>query len=152
MVKRNKNYHIIIMILLVVGLTSCSSAPPVYISNSPISSSQSSTQRKVGTAILSASRFYEEWNIRKIRPGEMKSILSYGQHTATVSIPYEANNFHIIYQSSDNFSYDKEDQTIHPRYNYWVKRLENRIHEEIQYHLQLSEENLSEEKQEFRDE
>ncbi len=69
----------------------------------------------------------------------MRGILSYGQHRANVSIPYDANHFRIIYNDSENFSYDHEEQTIHPNYNSWVKKLEKRIHDEIQYQLQLAE-------------
>jgi hypothetical protein len=133
-------FQFTILIILVTSLISCSSAPSVYLSNATISSQLAPTQRQVGVAILSASRFYEPWTITKIRPGEMRGILSYGQHTATVLITYDTNYYHIVHQRSHNFDYDEEDQTIHPRYNSWVKKLENRIHEEIQYHMQLFEE------------
>jgi len=129
-------YILMIMMALLSVLTACS-GPQIYNTDMPVTSQPLVTQELVGTAIMSASRFFEEWNVTKVRPGEMKGTLSYGAHVGIVSIPYDANSFRIIYKSSDNFDFDAEDQTIHPRYNAWVKKLEDRINEEIHYHIQL---------------
>jgi len=147
MVKSNYNNQLgkLILMLATTSLYSCSSGPPVYTANATISPWSSISQEQVGVAILSASRFYEQWRIEKIRPGKMKGTLSYGQHRATVSIPYDNAHFSIVYENSENFVYDDEDQTIHPRYNYWVKRLEQSIQEEIQYQRQLLQEKESRE-------
>ncbi|MEE9412396.1 MAG: hypothetical protein V3V22_05020 [Methylococcales bacterium] len=135
---KETKYFLIIMAISLIALTSCSSGPPVYNSLGPVSSDPLVTQKLVGTAIMSASRFYEEWTITKLRPGEMKGVLNYGPHLANVSIPYDTNQFRIVYKDSRNFAFDDEEQSIHPRYNDWVKKLESRINEEIQYHIQLA--------------
>ncbi|MEE9424479.1 MAG: hypothetical protein V3V18_05825 [Methylococcales bacterium] len=132
-----KHKYILMMMVLLTTLAACSSGPQIYNTDMPVTSQPLVTQELVGTAIMSASRFFEEWNITKVRPGEMKGTVSYGAHVGIVSIPYDANSFRIIYKSSDNFDFDAEDQTIHPRYNAWVKKLEDRINEEIHYHIQL---------------
>ena len=136
---KQKNHFLILIATLLTILTSCSSGPPVYNADTPVISEPLMTQKLVGTSIISASRFFEPWRVFKVRPGIMRGILSYGQHRANVSIPYDANHFRIIYNDSENFSYDHEEQTIHPNYNSWVKKLEKRIHDEIQYQLQLAE-------------
>jgi hypothetical protein len=137
--KQNK-YLLIFMIVMFITLTSCA-GPQIYNSDMQVTNDPLMTQKLVGTAIMSASRFYEEWTITKVRSGEMKGTLNYGAHTAIVSIPYNATSFQIIHQNSSNFNYEAEDQTIHGRYNAWVKTLENRINEEVNYHLQLQDEN-----------
>ncbi len=67
----------------------------------------------------------------------MEGVLRYNKHSATVIIEYDAYHFEIIYKNSENFAYDHEDQSIHPNYNSWVKKLEQKIKREIEYRLQL---------------
>ena len=140
-IKFTHNKYFLMIIMLSVFLASCSSGPQVYNVHTALSNNDSITQKRVGLAILSASRFYEQWTISKARPGLMRGTLNYGSHVATVSIPYDANSFQIVYENSHNFDYDVSDMTIHPRYNDWVRKLESRINEEIYYQLQLLEQN-----------
>jgi hypothetical protein len=133
--------YIFTLIMLSTLLFACTSNPQVYNVHTGLSPDKddAQAQKRIGLAILSASRFYEPWTISKVRSGLMRGVLGYSGHVATVSIPYDANSFQIIYTSSSNFAYDESDQTIHSRYNDWVKKLESRINEEIYYQNQLFE-------------
>ncbi len=109
--------NILTPVILATLLSACN--PHIYSAHGGLSLNKddAQAQKQIGLAIFSASRFYEQWTISKVRPGLMRGVLSYGGHVAIVSIPYTAHGFQIIYKSSSNFSYDEEDQTIHPR---WV--------------------------------
>ena len=51
----------------------------------------------------------------------------------TVAIPYNKNQFSILYLESENLDYDGK--KIHVNYNIWIKRLADQIQNEIDFRL-----------------
>lgn len=67
-----------------------------------------------------------DWTIKEIQPGLIEATQTTRGHTATVSIPYTAQKYSIIYKSSSAGLY-AEDGKIHKIYNTWVHNLDKQI-------------------------
>jgi hypothetical protein len=92
----------------------------------------SATDEDISEAIWSAGRRLG-WRVNKIRSGEMRATREIRLHSASVNIRYNHSNFSIHYIKSENL--DEEDGEIHENYNVWIKRLENKIQDEISFRL-----------------
>ena len=71
------------------------------------------------------------WVCQIVSPGEIHGRLNLRSHEANVRIPYAADKYSILYESSDNLRYDAEKNTIHRNYNNWVLNLQRQINAEV---------------------
>ena len=71
------------------------------------------------------------WVCQIVSPGEIHGRLNLRSHEANVRIPYAADKYSILYESSTNLRYDAEENTIHRNYNNWVLNLQRQINAEV---------------------
>lgn len=71
------------------------------------------------------------WAISDKKPGEMTATIRARQHSATVLIKYDKDGYTINYVDSANLNYDKSDNTIHGKYNRWVRTLDKDIRSQL---------------------
>jgi len=84
------------------------------------------SMEKMGHAIIRAcARLGWVCTIRS--PGEIHGHLSLRVHEADVRIPFTADSYSILYESSVNLRYDAEKNTIHRNYNNWILNLQRNI-------------------------
>lgn len=121
-----------VFFMIFVALMGCTSAPIYNAENIPISPRESATDEEISEAIWSAGRRLG-WRVDKVRPGEMRASLDIRSHSATVNIVYSHSNFSIHHTASENL--DEDDGEIHENYNVWIKRLENKIQDEVSFRL-----------------
>lgn len=122
----------IIFFSLFLVLSGCTTAQIYNAEHIPISPRSSATEEEISEAIWLAGR-REGWRIDKTQPGEMRGTKEIRSHFMTVKILYDRSNFSIYYVSSANLK-EKEGE-IHKNYNVWIKRLENKIQNEISFRL-----------------
>lgn len=113
-------------------LLNCRSAPIYNAEHIPISPRDTATIEEIAEAIWSAGRRLG-WKVEKIKPGESLARLKIRSHSATVKILFNTQEFSIIYLNSKNL--DQDDGEIHENYNVWIKRLEEKIRNEIGFRL-----------------
>ena len=80
-------------------------------------------QQKVEQAIIAGGMRAKGWQISKKKDGLLIGMFTIKTHQATVEIPYNADEYSIIYKDSKNLRYDKQKNLIHPRYNKMVANL-----------------------------
>ena len=67
------------------------------------------------------------WVMAVVKPGEILGTRNVRIHTASVTIPFTAKNYSILYKDSTNLKYNAGAQTIHQEYTYWIQELDNEI-------------------------
>lgn len=68
------------------------------------------------------------WRFNKVAPGKLVGKLAVrGKHYVEVSVSYNSKEYKISYQDSKNMKYKASANTIHKRYNSWVKNLDNDV-------------------------
>jgi hypothetical protein len=72
------------------------------------------------------------WTFQEEAPGHLiGSVAVRNKHSATVDILFDTKNFTISYKSSLNLNYYAKRKEIHPKYNTWVRFLQDDIQAEI---------------------
>jgi hypothetical protein len=117
----------VLIVLLAFG-TACRTRPVYDVAASPLPIGSSLDLDAVASAIQRAGASLG-WSITPEGPGQMTGTLQVRQHVAVVDISYDTKSFGIRYKDSTNLMY--RDGEIHRNYNRWVKRLEERIREEL---------------------
>lgn len=84
--------------------------------------------QKVEKAII-AGATKRGWEVAQVNPGVMQATLVRRAHRVRVKIPYDAQGYSILYEDSENLSYNEQKGTIHPRYNTWIVYLNRSINE-----------------------
>ena len=124
----------LLVLLLVFPLAACKrqAAPINNVIDWPLTRGEALATTKVKTAILAACA-ERGWVAREVRPGLISAALSTdrNKHSAQIEIPYSGTNYSIIYKHSENLNYDANRQTIHNRYNAWVKYLRQSIEAQL---------------------
>jgi len=67
------------------------------------------------------------------------SILVRAKHLAQIAIPFDSNNYSLLYVASENLDYNASRQTIHRNYNKWVLKLSRTIGQTFTRGLRTSE-------------
>ena len=112
------------VVLLVVLLAGCRTAPVYNVENSPVPASANLTRKQVGNVIeREATKL--GWSVERQTPGRMVATLKLRKHTAVVDILYDEKQFSIHYKDSQVLLYDGE--KIHRNYNNWIHNLQRRI-------------------------
>ena len=65
------------------------------------------------------------WVITPLEAGHLLGVLNVRRHTAEVDIHFDAERYSITYRSSSNLDY--KEGKIHPKYNAWIRNLNNDI-------------------------
>ena len=73
-------------------------------------------------AILSAGAL-KHWDMQIVRPGLIRADLFIRSHEVSVDIAYTDSSYSITYVSSKNMKYKEKKNTIHPKYNQWIRNL-----------------------------
>lgn len=117
-----------VLALLIVG---CASKPIEEVNHEAAvtSSGRHLTMAKMMHAILRAGQ-QENWHMRHVRRGLIVAIHTKGKYSATVEIPYTANNFSIVYKDSSNLGY--KEGKINQHYNRWVDSLDKAIRRQLE--------------------
>lgn len=75
------------------------------------------------------------WQAKKIKSGLIRATYVKASRKtslkAVINIYYSKNSIRIKYNSSEGFSYNKADNSIHKRFNSWVKNVEKDIKVEL---------------------
>jgi len=121
-----------VILLLALLLNACRTSPIYNTENISISPRSSATKSEVSEAIWSAGRRLG-WRMEKIKPGEMRGIYKKNTHRAIIAIHYDKSHFNIVYLDSEELKYDGS--KIHVYYNEWIKKLEKKIQNEINFRL-----------------
>ncbi|KIU31764.1 hypothetical protein [Atlantibacter hermannii] len=108
------------------ALAGCARTAPVEQVNATVAGNH--TAEQVRTAILKAG-VQRKWVMTDAGPGVIKGRLQARDHVAEVRIPYSANRYSIIYDSSLNLQ--AANGKIHKNYNHWV----NNLNQDIQINL-----------------
>jgi hypothetical protein len=68
------------------------------------------------------------WKFTRAAPGKLIGKLNVrGKHSIEVLVEYSSEAYKISYQNSRNMRYYAAENTIHKRYNSWVKNLSNDV-------------------------
>ena len=62
-----------------------------------------------------------------VRPGLIRADLFIRSHEVSVDIAYTDSSYSITYVSSKNMKYKEKKNTIHPKYNQWIRNLDAAI-------------------------
>lgn len=115
---------------LVLVTLGCMSAKPIQeVSNMPISTAKSNpTLAEIGKAIVTAGVSLG-WQMKETKPGIIMGTYSSGNVTAVVDVNYNTKSYSIVHKDSTGLSYTG--QTVHERYNMWVRNLDQRIRAQL---------------------
>ena len=113
-----------VVVLLLVVLAGCRSAPIRDVDKSPVP--PGATEEQVQKAIMSAGNSLG-WQMKVKEPGLIFGSLAVRNHLAEVDIPYSSKSYSIRYKSSSNLDYNPTDRTIHKNYNSWIQNLDTAI-------------------------
>lgn len=123
-----------LVVVLMAALSACSKREPlVQVEAVPVNASAAVTLDKVGSTIIDAGKS-KGWEMTKSGPREISGELFVSnKHTVNVRIPYNTEQYSILYNSSINMNYRKDTSVeyIHPKYNIWVRLLKQRIQERM---------------------
>ena len=101
-------------------LAACGGLPKVYNVPTRHMTVTGTTMRQV---ILSAGS-KKGWTMYEISDGLIEATLSRRGHDVTVRIPYTEDSYAIEYKYSANMYYNAKKNTIHRKYNQWVRNLD----------------------------
>ncbi len=119
------------VILATVFMVGCASNSMVQNLDDSHYFKNGTNMRKIARAIKTgASR--KGWRTREVKRGLIvASINVRGKYFVAVNINYNRYGYKIRYRDSRNMKYNPADNTIHPKYNKWVKILEDNINYEL---------------------
>lgn len=116
---------ILFLLTLCLFAAACRSYPTVYeVKNSRVTVAEGQTLRQ---AILQAG-VARRWAMYEVKPGLIQGHLKVRRHDVVVDIPYTQDSFSIEYVSSDNMKYNPKKNTIHRKYELWIRKLEITIY------------------------
>jgi hypothetical protein len=119
-----KGITVLVMVLVMIGLGGCRTAPIRDMTNQPVPPGLSSEQ--VSKVIQSAGNSLG-WAMSETRPGLIEGNLFVRDHTAKIEIPFSSRSYSIRYVSSSNLKYNASNRSIHSNYNGWIQNLDNQI-------------------------
>lgn len=112
---------------LVFLLTGCrGSHPLINVEKAGTGAPRGATLEQVERAIQLGAA-HKKWTVRRIRPGLLEGQVQVRSHVAVVEIPFDTEQFSIIYKDSTNLKYDPDGPSIHSNYNAWVGNLKAAI-------------------------
>ena len=88
-------------------------------------------KQKVEQAIIAGGMRAKAWQISKEKDGLFIGTFIIRTHKAVVEIPYNKDEYSIIYKSSENLRYNSKKNLIHPRYNKMVLNLSRLINQAL---------------------
>lgn len=110
-------------------LAGCRSAPIYNVTHSPVK------MEKVDYSVTDVEKaivrggLEQGWTMAAVSPGTFRGILNKGSHQAVVVVRYDAKEYSINYESSQNL--DHYQGQIHKNYNAWIRHLDNAIQREL---------------------
>jgi len=126
---------IIVMLAVVLLVAACRGTVPVYtVSDKTVTVSPATTMAQ---AII-AGGTKKGWTMSRVGSGLIKGSLTVRDHQVTVNIPYTQSSYSIEYVDSTNMLYKSKKNTIHPKYNQWVRNLDLAITRAAQAPKQFS--------------
>lgn len=125
-----KFLFIVFIASIAFGITSCSSAKIMNVSNTFFSSSEKKlTMEEMGNAIKAAGQRLR-WTVIEISEGKIEASISVRSHKAMIMITYKPDmSYNIDYISSVNLN--EKEGSIHRNYNRWIAKLNKAINLEI---------------------
>ena len=112
------------MLILVV----CSRKEPIYQVHFKTSEHQLNMKEMERVIVKSAND--EGWTVKRADEGKLVAEHIFRNHKAVVDIQFAPDNFSIFHNESEKLMFDG--QEIHKAYNQLVRKLENRIDQNIQ--------------------
>ncbi len=90
------------------------------------------TSAQIAEAVQDAASAYE-WTVTKLDDNEfIAEHTHYGKDlSAKVKIIFEGQNYKIEYVSSSGLKYNEEKNTVHGKYNTWVRNLNKAISDQL---------------------
>jgi hypothetical protein len=118
------------VLVAVVAIAGCASAPIMNVTDAPVTSSAGKQMSKaeVRGAILRAGAGLG-WQMKDENPNMLVGTLQLRTHVAVIEIPYSQNNYSIQYRSSTNL--EERNGTIHKNYNGWIQNLTRGINAQM---------------------
>ena len=115
------------LVLIALG---CVTAKPIHsVSGAPISTSKSNPSLgEIGKAIVSAGVSLG-WQMKETKPGNITGTYSTQNLVAVVDVNYNTKSYSIAHKDSTGLSYTG--QTVHERYNIWVRNLDQKIRAQL---------------------
>ncbi len=115
---------------IALAVTGCNSVPILNVEQAPAISASSKplSREQVRGAIVRAGAALG-WQMKDEGPNMLVATIALRTHTATVAIPYSANNYSIKYRASTGL--DEKDGNIHKNYNGWVQNLTRGINAQL---------------------
>lgn len=119
-----------VMVAVLFTLGSCRTAPIYNADKISLKNVETHklSQKQVEGAILKSCEALR-WRAKVSKPGVISAIYQGRGYMAVVEIPYDSQQFSIIYKESENLN--ENGGMIHKNYNVWVQNLEQRIRTEI---------------------
>jgi hypothetical protein len=114
---------LLLLLLIVVG---CSSAPILNIKDAAITSSHSPEEVRQAIVAACADR---GWRAKEVSPGVLRATLHVRTFDAEIEIAYSSTAYSINYVSSTNL--DFKNGQIHNNYNKWVNNLSHSIQQRL---------------------
>jgi hypothetical protein len=115
--------------LVLVTLGCMTNKPIQSVSDMPISTTKSNpTLGEIGKVIISAGVSLG-WQMKETKPGNIVGTYSTQNLIAVVDVNYSTKSYSIVHKDSTGLSYTG--QTVHERYNMWVRNLDQRIRAQL---------------------
>jgi len=115
---------------LVLVALGCMATKPIHsVSDMPISTTKSNPSLgEIGKAIVGAGVSLG-WQMRETKPGNIVGTYNSGKLMAVVDVTYTTKSYSITHKDSTELNYTG--QTVHERYNMWVRNLDQRIRAQL---------------------
>jgi hypothetical protein len=122
-----KRYTLFLTLIFLLG--ACRSAPIYNVAHSPVKMEKPEySVADVEKAILRGG-MEQGWKMDAVSPGTIRGTLDIRSHQAVVVVRYDAKEYSINYESSQNL--DHYQGQIHKNYNAWIRHLDNAIQREL---------------------
>lgn len=130
--KKNRFVILAVVFYTLFLITSCNKRglPPIQNINNATIIKRNLTEAQVKKVIFIAGASHG-WVFEELGPRELKASVSVKNLRATVKITYTSHSYSVQYVSSENLRADPQAQTIHNRYNGWIRNLEKSINMEL---------------------
>ena len=107
-------------------LLGCVSVEPVFDLRNAVVPAYIRSAEQVKAAIEQAG-YKLGWRIYQVEEGRLEGVLEVRTHHIVVDIRYSAKKYSILYHDSLNMHYNESAQTIHNKYDNWIRNLDKQI-------------------------
>ena len=127
----SKLSKVIILSVLAILLTACTSRPVHDVENVPVNVSSPNYDLSNVTKAIQSAGIGLGWQMKERTPGHIVGSLYLRTHVAVVDVTYTLDDYSIHYRDSTNLNYNLGNNTIHKNYNGWIQNLTNAINAQV---------------------